>query len=179
MLLETSLKKLILKLRKVKNLSLKKFLENSVWMEYQALLLGSILNHSQMKTKMTDHIVTTLHQLLTTYPRAGIMGGGDRNDWNIETVLHSVPHLQNLLQKATLNGKNQDVFISNLGPYYASSVVVPPADPDDPSKGKRSDHSVPILYPLDNHSTQKTTEYRERTTRPLHCLSQVCANLAS
>ena len=33
---------------------------------------------SRMKSKMTDHIVTTLHQLLTTYPRAGIMGGGDR-----------------------------------------------------------------------------------------------------
>ena len=35
---------------------------------------------SRMKTKMTDHIVTTLHQLLTVYPGAGIMGGGDQND---------------------------------------------------------------------------------------------------
>ena len=48
---------------------------------------------SRMKSKMTDHIVTTLHQLLTTYPRAGIMGGGDRNDWNVSAVLNAIPKL--------------------------------------------------------------------------------------
>ena len=36
---------------------------------------------SRMKTKMKDHIVTTLQQLLTVYPKAGIMGVGDRNKW--------------------------------------------------------------------------------------------------
>ena len=120
-----------------------------------------------MKSKMTDHIVTTLHQLLTTYPRAGIMGGGDRNKWNVSAVLNAVPKLQNLQMLPTLNGKNLDIFISNLGQFYSKSVVVAPLQPDDPSKGKPSDHSVPILYPLDNHTIRETEEYRERTTRPL------------
>ena len=70
---------------------------------------------SKMKTKLGDHIVTTLHQLLNTYPAAGIMGGGDRNDWNIDQILPAVPRLQNLQHLPTLNGKNLDVFISNLG----------------------------------------------------------------
>ena len=42
---------------------------------------------SRMKTKMNDHIVTTLHHLMTVFPGAGIMGGGDRNDWNVNVVL--------------------------------------------------------------------------------------------
>ena len=122
---------------------------------------------SKMKSKMTDHIVTTLHQLLTTYPRAGIMGGGDRNDWNVTPLLDAIPRFQNLQLLPTLNGKNLDVFLSNLGNFYSSSIVVPPLLPDDPTSGKPGDHSVPILYPLDNNTIKQKEEYRERTTRPL------------
>ena len=67
--------------------------------------------HSKMKSKMSDHIVTTLHQLLTVFPMAGIMGGGDRNDWNLQPVLDAVPRFQNLQHLPTLNGKNLDVFL--------------------------------------------------------------------
>ena len=122
---------------------------------------------SRMKSKMNDHIITTLHQLLTRFPRAGIMGGGDRNDWNVSPVLDAIPRFQNLQHLPTLNGKNLDVFLSNLGCFYASSVVVPPLLPDDPTSGKPGDHSVPVLYPLDNHNIQTKEEYSERTTRPL------------
>ena len=120
-----------------------------------------------MKTNLGDHIMTTLHQLLNTYPAAGIMGGGDRNDWNIDQILPAVPRLQNLHHLPTLNGKNLDVFISNLGPFYSSPLVVESVEPDNPSRGKKSDHSVPILYPLDNYSIQEKTTYTERTKRPL------------
>ena len=60
---------------------------------------------SRKKTKLTDYIVTTLHSLLTVWPKAGIMGGGDRNDWNISPVLSAIPRLQNLQMLPTLNGK--------------------------------------------------------------------------
>ena len=122
---------------------------------------------SKMKSKMTDHIVTTLHQLLTTYPRAGIMGGGDRNDWCLTPVLDAIPRFQNLQHLSTLNGKNLDVFVSNLGQFYSSPVIVPPLLPDDPASGKPGDHSVPVLYPLDNHNIHQKEEYRVKTTRPL------------
>ena len=122
---------------------------------------------SRMKTKMSDHIVTTLHQLLTRFPRAGIMGAGDRNDWDCDQILPAIPRLQNLQPLPTLNGKNLDVFISNLGPFYSKSVVVPAVEPDNPARGKKSDHSVPIIYPLNSNSIKESPIYTERTTRPL------------
>ena len=122
---------------------------------------------SKMKSKMTDHIVTTLHQLLTVYPGAGIMGGGDRNDWNVSPVLAAVPRFLNLQQLPTLNGKNLDIFLSNMAPFYATPVIVPPIQPDDPARGKSGDHSVPVIYPLDNAAIVQTKDYIERTSRPL------------
>ena len=122
---------------------------------------------SKAKSRMTDHIVTTLHQLLTTFPQAGIMGGGDRNDWNVSPVLAAIPRLLNLQQLPTLNGKNLDVFLSNLGPFYSIPVIVSPVQPDDPSSGKPGDHDVPVIYPLDNLTLVEKKEYRTRTCRPL------------
>ena len=120
-----------------------------------------------MKSKMNDHIVTTLHQLLTVFPRAGIMGGSDRNDWCVNQILPAIPRFQNLQHLPTLNGKNLDVFLSNLGSFYCKPVVVPAIEPDNPSRGKRSDHSVPIIYPLDNNNIKTSKDYKSRTTRPL------------
>ena len=123
---------------------------------------------SKSKGKMTDHIVTTLHQLLTTFPQAGIMGGGDRNDWNVSPVLAAIPHLLNLQQLPTLNGKNLDVFLSNMGSFYSTPVIVPPVQPDDPaSSGKPGDHSVPVVYPLNTETVKQTKEYHLRISRPL------------
>ena len=40
-------------------------------------------------------------------------------------------------------------------------------DPDRPSQGKKSDHAVPVIYPLNNHTIRENTEYKKKTTRPL------------
>ena len=122
---------------------------------------------SRMKTKMTDHIVTTLHQLLTVYRGAGIMGAGDRNDWNVSPLIAAVPRLLSLQQLPTLNGKNLDIILSNMGPFYATPVICPPIRSDDPSRGKNGDHQVPVIYPLDNASLAQEKGSIERTTRPL------------
>ena len=106
----------------------------------------------RMKTKMTDHIVTTLHQLLTVYPGAEIMGAGDRNEWNVSPIIAAIPRLLNLQQLPTLNGKNLDIFLSNMGPFYSTPVICPPIRADSPSRGKDGDHKVPVIYPLDNGS---------------------------
>ena len=56
---------------------------------------------------------------------------------------------------------------SNLGPFYSNPIVVSSVEPDHPSRGKKSDHSVPIIYPLDIHSIKENNNYTKRTTRPL------------
>ena len=65
---------------------------------------------SRKKTKMTDCIVSTLHSLLTSYPEAGIFGGGDRNCCNVGPIVAAgIPRLKNILQLPTLGGKNLDI----------------------------------------------------------------------
>ena len=116
---------------------------------------------------MTDHIVTTLHQLLTVHPWAGIMGGGDRNEWNVSPIQAAIPRLLNLQQLPTLNGKNWDILLSNMGPFYSTPVICPPIRADNPSRGKDGDHLVPVVYPLDKASLVQVKGWTERTTRPL------------
>jgi hypothetical protein len=122
---------------------------------------------SKRKSKMTDCIVTTLHSLLTLYPHAGIMGGGDRNCYNISPILNAIPGLQNLQQLPTLGGKNLDIQLSNMGRLYSAAVIVAPVSCDDPSKGVPSDHSVPIVFPVTNVTLGKQKHYTWKTTRPL------------
>ena len=122
---------------------------------------------SKRKSKMTDCIVTTLHSLLTLYPHAGIMGGGDRNCYNISPILNAIPGLQNLQQLPTLGGKNLDILLSNMGRLYSAAVIVAPVSCDDPSKGVPSDHSVPIVFPVTNVTLGKQKHYTWKTTRPL------------
>ena len=122
---------------------------------------------SKRKSKMTDCIVTTLHSLLTSYPQAGIMGGGDRNCYNVSPVINAIPGLQNLQQLPTLGAKNLDILLSNMGRYYSEVTVVPPVNCDNPNRGVPSDHSVPIIFPLTNATISEPKTYTYKTTRPL------------
>ena len=60
---------------------------------------------SKKKAKLIDHLVTTIHTLLSRFPRAGVMGGGDRNCLNISPILAAIPRMQNIQQLPTLGGK--------------------------------------------------------------------------
>ena len=79
---------------------------------------------SRKKTKLIDHLVITIHNLLSRYPRAGIMGGGDRNCLNISPILAAIPRMQNVQQLPTLKGKNLDVLLTTMcsGPTVSELV---------------------------------------------------------
>ena len=120
------------------------------------------------KTKMTDCIVSTLHSLLTSYPDAGIFGGGDPNCYNVGPILAAgIPRLKNIQQLPTLGGKNLDIFLTNLGCFYANPETVPPVSCDDPRRGVPSDHLVPVVYPLTIATMGTETQYSVKTSRPL------------
>ena len=123
---------------------------------------------SRKKTKLSDCIITTLHSLLTSYPEAGIMGGADRNCYNLGPILGAgIPRLQNIQHLPTLGGKNLDILLTNMGSFYSYPVIVPPFACDDPRKGVPSDHSVPVVYPVTSAKLGTGTHYTERSTRPL------------
>ena len=104
---------------------------------------------SKRKSKITDCIVTTLHSLLTIYPNAGIMGGGDRNCYNVSPIIAAVPGLQNLQQLPTLGGKNLDIFLSNMGRFYSTPIIVSPVKCDNSIKGVPS--FGPNYLPSEQH----------------------------
>ena len=91
---------------------------------------------SRKKAQLMDHIIATCQRLLTKYPKAGIVIGGDRNEMSISPLLTGLPRLRQLVTKPTCNGKILDVLLTNLHEFYNLPVIIPPVAADNPSQGK-------------------------------------------
>ena len=113
-----------------------------------------------------DHIVSNCHTLLTKYPKAGLVIGGDKNDWRIGPLITSLPKVKQIVSLPTLNLKILDVIITNLWEFYSVPLIIPPVPCDDPTNGVPSDHSTAVAYPLSTNSKVKNV-YRTRIARPL------------
>ena len=122
---------------------------------------------SRKKTQLMDHIISTCQSLLTKYPQAGIVIGGDRNEMSITPLLTGLPRLKQLVSQATCNGKVLDVLLTNLHEYYSVPIIVPPVPADNPLQGKPSDHSVPLAKPHSTTGVNMSNVYRNKITRPL------------
>ena len=121
---------------------------------------------SRKKTKLMDHLVTNCHALLTKYPNAGLVIGGDKNDWKIAPLIASVPKLKQIVTLPTCNLKTLDVILTNLWQFYSLPIVVPPVPCDDPKKGVPSDHSTPVAHPLSTDHRIKNV-YQTKVSQPL------------
>ena len=55
----------------------------------------------------------------------------------------------------------------NLSKFYNSPIIAPPLNPDDPSKAKPSDHSVPVAIPHTDRNNPPARTYTYHTYRPL------------
>ena len=122
---------------------------------------------SRKKSKLVDHIITTVQILLTRYPAAGLIIGGDRNDLDIAPIISGIPRVQQIVNLPTINGKILDVIITNLHQLYHTPEIVPPIQPNSPDKGVPSDHSIPIATPISSTRPTKSPEYQIRTIQPL------------
>ena len=119
---------------------------------------------SRKKTQLMDHIISTVQNLLTKYPRAGIVIGGDRNEMSISPLLIAIPRLKQLVTQPTCNGKILDVLLTNLHEFYLIPMIVPAVNPN---RGKPSDHSVPVARPNSNSGVNMMNEYMTVTSRPM------------
>ena len=122
---------------------------------------------SRKNNKLVDHLVGTLHSLSTKYPGCGIVMGADKNSMNIAPLLNCGLRLRQLVDQPTINGKILDILITNLSGFYNSPIIAPPIQPDDPEKGKPSDHSVPVCSPHTDRYNPPRRTWKLHTYRPL------------
>ena len=116
---------------------------------------------------MSDHITSTLHMLSAQYPDSGIIMGADRNNMDIKPILNCGLKLRQVVDKSTRSGQILDVLIMNTWAYYNAPIIAPPISPDDPSKGKPSDHWVPICTPHTDRYQPPQRNYRRVKYRPV------------
>ena len=122
---------------------------------------------SRKNSKLTNHLVGTLHSLSSRYPDCGIIMGADKNSMNIGPLINCGLRLRQLVDKPTINGRTLDILITNLSQYYGTPVIAPPINPDDPAKAKPSDPSVPICRPHTDRHSRPHRSWRHHTFRPL------------
>ena len=123
--------------------------------------------NARVGRKLADHLVGTLQMLCSRYPDCGIIMGADKNSLNIQPILNCGLNLKQMVDKATINGKILDICITNLSKYYNSPIIVPPVGPDDPTKGKLSDHWVPVCIPHTDRYNPPHRTWKLHTFRPL------------
>ena len=56
--------------------------------------------------------------------------------------------------------------MTNLHQFYQIPIIVPPVQPDDPTRGVPSDHRIPLALPVSS-AYHTTREYKTATVRPL------------
>ena len=123
--------------------------------------------NKRRNTKMADHIVSTLQMLTTKYPECGIILGADRNYMDIKPILNCGLRLKQVVDKSTRQGAILDLIIMNTNCYYNSPVIAPPITPDDPNKGKPSDHWVPVCTPHTDRYKPASRNFKIINYRPL------------
>ena len=73
---------------------------------------------SPKKSKLLDHIMTTMHVLLTKYPNAGVIIGADKNELNISSLIDGIPGVRQIVTKNTHKDKILDILLTNLHTFY-------------------------------------------------------------
>ena len=106
--------------------------------------------YSKKKTKLIEHIASTLQDLLLDHPGAGVVIAGDRNDLSVERLISMESTLRQIVRIPTHGRKVLDVVLTNIWRFYNDPIIVNPVPVDDPSKGVPSDHLGVVVKPIVN-----------------------------
>ena len=121
---------------------------------------------SRKRSELLDNIISNCQVLITKYPNAVLVIGGDRNEMSISPLLDSLPRMRQIVTKNTCNGKVLDVLLISIPELYQLPLIVPSVQADDPNHGVPSDHNTVIAQPLDG-LCQNKNEYSIKYVRPL------------
>ena len=105
----------------------------------------------QEKCQILDHMISTLHMLMTKYPDCGWVAGGDKNQFPLAPLLAAFPNSRQLVTQISdkKSGKIYDVLITNMGQFYQIPYTCPLVQVDEPSSGAvPSDHDCAVAEQL-------------------------------
>ena len=122
---------------------------------------------SKKNPQLLDHLLSNSLFLLSKYPNAGLVLGGDKNDLSITPLLNGIPKLSQIVTLPTYNTKVLDIILTTCANMYCVPIITPPLQPDDPLCYAPSDHSTTVAIPLTNATLDQIREYVVRVTRPL------------
>ena len=122
---------------------------------------------SKKKSMLIEHMTLTTQSLLNTFPNAGILISGDRNDLSIDKILSVEKTLKQLVKKGTRGPNILTIICSNLETFYEEPMIVPPIEVDDPQKGVPSDHCGVFMVPRTKTNVPVKRQKSVRTIRPI------------
>ena len=123
---------------------------------------------STRKSVLIEHMTLTLQSLRSTFPNAGVLISGDRNDLSIARLKSIDPALNQTVLKGTRGQNILTVVLTDLELYYEEPCIVNPIEVDDPHKGGvPSDHNGVVMTPLAVTSKPARRNKFVRTVRPI------------
>ena len=123
---------------------------------------------STRKSALIEHMTITLQSLRTTFPKAGVIVSGDRNDLSIAKLQGIDPALSQTVLKGTRGQNILTVILTDLHLFYEEPQIVSPIDVDDPTKpGVPSDHNGVVMSPCTVISIPVRRQKYVRTVRPI------------
>ena len=119
------------------------------------------------KTLLIEHMMLTLQDLRTTFPKAGVIISGDRNDLTTERLLSIDTSLRQIVTRPTRGQNTLDVILTDLERFYEEPIIVNPIQVDPNKKGVPSDHMGVVVNPIS--VTRKPVRRKKliRTVRPI------------
>ena len=110
----------------------------------------------------------TLQSLRSTFPKAGAVISGDRNDLSIDRLKSVDPALRQIVRKGTRGPNVLTVVLTDLEVFYEEAVIVDPIEVDEPAKGGvPSDHNGVVVTPRTVTDVPVKRQKTLRTIRPI------------
>ena len=135
------------------------------------------MNHffgSKHKTDLLDHLAEAFNVLSAKFSTGlHLCIAGDTNELKLNSILNLSSNLIQVVTKPTRSDPKTgaeailDPVIMTLSQYYQEPLCLDPLDPDPDKDGKKSDHRIVLLKPINEIDNRCSRTYREIKVRPI------------
>ena len=112
-------------------------------------------------------MMLTLQDLRTTFPKAGVIISGDRNDLITERLLSIDTSLRQIVTRPTRGQNTLDIILTDLAAFYEDPIIVNPIGVDPDKKGVPSDHMGVVVNPISGTGQPVRRKKFVKTVRPI------------